>query len=479
MPTDVPDRTTSDFATATRTWAHTAVGTPDLGDQRRVRRVQQLVTQLTAQPTASIPSACGTWASTKAAYRLWATTDQVADLPKRIRTGHCRATKAQLPPRTRVLAVQDTTTLSFTHHPATTGLGPIATAPQARGVLVHSTLAVTVAGVPLGLLDQQVWARDAATRGKKHRRRARLTAEKESQKWLEAVTAAQAGVSHDVELIHVGDAEADVFDLFVRAQATPGTQFLIRAAQDRRTTASQRLWAMLEDQPLADVRAIELPRTPIRAPRTARLELRWTRVTLPPPRHGPRTGREPVTVDAVLVQEIDVPEGAEPVVWLLLTTVPVTSIADAWERVTWYTYRWRIERYHLVLKSGCRIEDRQLRTAGRLEACLAVYAVVALRVLQLTEQARETPDAPASDVVSAEEWQVLWTARHPGEPPPTAIPTLRQVVREIAQFGGFLARKSDGEPGVITLWRGLQRLNDLVLGFHLATLLADQDVGNA
>lgn len=466
------------FAATTAAWARAAIGHPDLGDVRRGRRLEHLVMDLVERPNASIPHACKNWASTKAAYRLWATVQRVTDLPERIRAGHTRATKTFLAGAGRVLAVQDTTTLNWSHHPSTRGLGPISTAPKEQGLLVHSTLAVTTAGVPLGLLDQQVWARDVTKHGKKHTRRIRATAEKESQKWLDGVTAAQTDLPAGVELIHVGDAESDVYDLFVHAQATPGTQFLIRACQDRRTTTGAHLWATLEAQPIVDIRAVELARTPERVPRQARLALRWTRVTLQPPRQG-TTGRTPVTVDAVLVVELDPPEGVAPVVWLLLTTVAVLTTADAWERVTWYTYRWRIERYHLVLKSGCRIEDRQLQTAERLTGCLAVYAIVAVRVLQLTEQARLTPDAPGTALISSLEWRLLWRVRHPEAPEPPDPPTLRTVVREIAQLGGFLARRGDGEPGVITLWRGLQRLHDLVLGFDLARSMGIENVGNA
>ena len=462
------------LAATTEAWARAAVGQPDLGDARRVRRAHHLVTAMIERPTASIPEACGNWADTKAAYRFWDTGQRLPDLPDRLRAGHTQATKAHLAGAGRILAVQDTTSLNWTHHPATTGLGPIGTEERSRGLLVHSTLAVTPTGVPLGLLDQQVWARDVTTRGKRHTRRTRATAEKESQKWLDGVTRAHADLPAGVTLVHVGDAESDVYDLFVQAQATPGTQLLIRAAQDRRTATGQHLWATLEAERVADVRAIDLPRTPERAPRQARLTLRWTRVTLAPPRNR-KAGLAAVTLDAILVAEIDPPEGVPPVVWLLLTTVPVLTLEDAWERVGWYRYRWRIERYHLVLKSGCRIEERQLRTAARLESCLALYAIVAVRVLQVTELARETPDAPATGLVSTTEWRLLWLARHPDQSPPTEAPTLREVVREIAQFGGFLARKGDGEPGVITVWRGFQRLHDLVRGFHLAQSLAAYD----
>jgi hypothetical protein len=303
-------------------------------------------------------------------------------------------------------------------------------------------------------------------------------AEKESRKWQEGVRAASRDCPAGVRLVHVGDCEADVYDLFVEAAGTDGAAVLIRARHDRQTETGQRVRATLEAQPVADERDVELGRTPKRVPRTARLELRWAHVTLTPPEHRASEHLPPCAVDAVLVREVAPPDGPEPVEWLLLTTVAVDTLEDAWERVTWYTYRWRIERYHFVLKSGCRIEQRQLRTAERLEVCLALYGLAAVRVLQLIELARETPEAPATTVLSPPEWAVLWAARHPGQPLPDEPPTLRAAVREIARLGGFLGRRGDGEPGVVTVWRGLQRLNDLLQGYYLALQLASPDVGN-
>jgi hypothetical protein len=222
---------------------------------------------------------------------------------------------------------------------------------------------------------------------------------------------------------------------------------------------------------------LALPRADDRPARDAHLALRYAAVALVPPRRRGGGRLPPVDVDAVLVEEDAAPAGQEPVRWLLLTSVPVADVASAWERVTWYTYRWRVERYHLVLKSGLRIEQRQLATAARLELCLAVCGVVASRLLRLTYLARVRPAAPAACVLPPDAWPVLWAARHPHAPaPPPAAPTLRQAVREIAALGGFLGRRGDGDPGVITLWRGWQRLQDLRAGYHLATALPT--VGN-
>jgi hypothetical protein len=459
-------------------WAAAELGHAALGDARRTQRLVQVAAAWAAQPTASFPDLAGDAAATKALYRFFDLPQRVfdRDVPEAIRQAHYQATRQRLAGAGTVLAVQDTTSLDFTHHPATEDLGPLETARRV-GLFVHSTLAVGRDGQPYGLLAQQVWAREPAERGRRHTRHQRPVADKESAKWLRALAASRAAVPAGVTLVHVGDQEADVYDLFVAAQAAPETELLVRATGERRVASEPgTLRATLLAQPIVDTRTMILPRADERPTREARLTLRYRRLTLPPPRYRAAEQLPPVTLDAVLVQEVDAPPGVEPIEWLLLTSVPVASVEAAWERVRWYTYRWRIERYHLVLKSGLRLESRQLGTAARLDCCLAVASVIASRLLQLTYWARTQPEAPAAGLVSADEWAVVWAARHPGRPVP-AHPTIRQAVREIAGLGGFLGRRADGEPGVITLWRGLQRLHDLLHGYYLARSQLP-DVGN-
>jgi hypothetical protein len=459
-------------------WAAAELGAAALGDARRTRRLVRLAEAAAARPAASLPEACGDAAGAKAAYRLFdlAARAPGVDVPGAIRAAHAAAAGARLAGEPLVLVAQDTTELDYSAQAATAGLGPIGNGGQ-RGLLLHSALAVTPDGVPRGLLAQQLWARPEAGPGR-GRRRQRAAADKESGKWLRALEQARAAAPGGTTLVHVGDREADVYDLFVAAAATPGTALLVRAAWDRRTSGPQgRLRAELAAAPEAERRAVALPRADDRPGRAATLALRFATVALRPPKHRAAEGLPAVAVDAVLVREVDAPAGAEPVEWLLLTTVPVRSAADGWQRVDWYRLRWRVERYHLVLKSGCRVERLQLETAARLAAALALYATVASALLELTYRARAAPDAPAAALLAPDQWAVLWAARHPGAPAPPA-PTLRQAVREVAGLGGFLGRRGDGEPGLTTLWRGLRRLHDLLHGYRLARQLLTEDVGN-
>ena len=166
----------------------------------------------------------------------------------------------------------------------------------------------------------------------------------------------------------------------------------------------------------------------------------------------------------------------EPLEWMLLTTVGVSSREDALERLRWYTLRWGIEVYHRTIKSACHVEDRKLSTAGRLETCLAIDVVAAWRIFALAKQGRETPNVPCDVFLEEDEWQVLHAAVHHA-PPPSQPPSLRDAVRMIGMLGGFLASKQYPDPGTITLWRGLLRLEALVEGCRLAQILYRQRDG--
>ena len=184
-------------------------------------------------------------------------------------------------------------------------------------------------------------------------------------------------------------------------------------------------------------------------------------------------------VTSILAAERDPPADAEPIRWFLLTTRPIDGPGDATRAAVWYSRRWLIERYHYVLKSGCRVERLQLRTAGRLRRALATYCVVAWQLLWLTYEARNNPDASCDAALPEGQWGVLHRAAFPGMPPPATPPSLREAVRMLARLGGFLARKGDGEPGVKTIWRGLRRFEDLYAGWKLATSRPPPVVGNA
>lgn len=476
-------------------WSAFELETLALGHQRRLHRAQQILEDWSQRPGASIPDACGTAAKTKAAYRFLGSKFVEADA---LRDAQAEATAKRIAEQRdsgqkRLLVAQDTTSLDFTSHKATRGLGMLDN-PVCQGLLMHSGLALTERGVPLGVLHQQVWVRDQkidkAVGGRAAQSRRKPTAEKESQRWLDTVTACKNRLPSGVEVIVVGDREADIFDLFALPRS-PHIHLLVRAAHQRRVRAvepasgrnehigHELLWDSVRSSPLRGMMTIEVQRAnqgaTHRAARQAELELRFRELELLPPLNGKgpdgktRSRKaEGVTVTAVLVEEKQPPAGTAPLCWLLLTTVVVTTIEEAQQCVHWYNQRWKVERYHYVLKSGCGVEELQLETRERLERALALYCIVAWRLLWLTYQARETPEEPCTLVLEEDAWKALTITMEKGRPPQQP-PSLRQAVRWIAQLGGFLGRKGDGEPGVKVLWRGLQRLHDITETYKILT----------
>jgi len=442
-------------------WIKEELEDVSLGDKRLNWRLRETGAKLAAQPGASINQACDDWADTKASYRLF---DNKKTTAAKILSPHYERTRERASGQKRVFAIQDTSYLNYSHHPHKKGLGPIGNQKQhLSGLVMHSTLLMTEASTPLGLIDQEIWVRPEEAKQMTVDERRRLPIEeKESYKWLQSLSRSVERVADALQLITIGDSEADIFELFDHAR-TLHTDLLIRAAQNRSVCEPEvsSLWEILEKQPEAGILQVLVPPRHGQPGREARVTVRFAQVKLRPPKHL-RTKLEAISLYAVLVEEETPPADVDaPLHWLLLTTVPVTCFADAVERVTWYRLRWQIEVYHKVLKSGCRIEETQLETVERLLPFLALFAIIAWRLFWITLVARAEPDAPATVVLAEHEWHALYAFHHKSTRLPAQPPSVAQVTTWIAQLGGFLARKSDGPPGVTVIWRGWQRLSDI------------------
>lgn len=333
---------------------------------------------------------------------------------------------------------------------------------------MHSTFVANTQGVPLGVIDQKTWAREKETIGIAKQRRQRETKDKESQRWLDAVTVTQQVIPQDIQVVTITDREGDIYDLFAMPQ-TKNSDFLIRATHNRRVDhESKYLHQAISEIQACGTITIELQRNPEREARKATLTLRFATLEIQVPlHHKKRSELKPVSLQVVLAQEEQPPQGTAPISWLLLTTLNLNGFDDAVRCVRWYTYRWLIERYHYTLKSGCGIEKLQLETARRIEMALATYSIVAWRLLWLTYEARSNPNQPCDTVLELHEWQSLCATIYKTPLSPDTPPSLRDAVRMSATLGGFLGRKTDGEPGVKTIWRGLRRLHDIAATWKL------------
>jgi len=442
-------------------WAEDEFGEADLGDKRLSNRLVSLVRDFYARPQASVPQACQSRAKTKAAYRFFEHPHMSMD---KVLEQHYEATLGRVSQEGLVLAVQDTTTLNYTAHPATENLGPIGyRLDKGIGLILHDTMTFNRDGTPLGLLDVQCWARDGEDFGKKKRRHKVPIEEKESHKWLisfRKVAEAQKRCP-ETTLVSVGDREADIYELFELAlKDLSGPKLLVRASQNRILAEGQgHLWDKVSEQDISGIQEVYVPRRGRRPARVARLSVRFAEVTLKPPQK--KKEHKELTLWAILAREEDAPEDIKPIEWMLLTTFRVTNFEEATEKVGWYAIRWGIEVYHRTFKSGCKIEERQLGHADRIETCLAIDMVVAWRIFHLTKLGRETPDVPCTVFFEDAEWKALNTYITQNPTTPDQPLSLRDAIRMVASLGGFLGRKSDGEPGTKSLWIGLQRLDDL------------------
>jgi len=442
-------------------WAEEEFSNIDLGDERLTRRVVTIARDFYVRPQASIPQACQTRAKTKAAYRLFEHPATHMDVLLR---QHFLSTVNRCKAYPVILAAQDTTTLNYSAHPATEDLGYIGSSENGPiGLLVHDTMAFSVEGVPLGLLDVQCWARNREEFGKKKKRHELPIEQKESSKWLKSYekTAEAQRACPNTTIVSVGDREADIYELFALATADPKAPKLLVRAEQNRTLADEQghLWPHLESRDDAGILELQVPRQRNRQARVAQLEVRFAEVSLKPPQRKQKLS--PLRIWAVLAREINAPDNIEPLEWMLLTTAAVADFDQAVEKLGWYAKRWGIEVYHRTLKSGCKIEERQLGQADRIEACLAVDMVVAWRIHHLTKLGRETPDVPCTVFFEEAEWKALVAYIKKDPVPPPHPPSLREATRMVASLGGFLGRKCDGEPGTKSLWLGLQRLDDL------------------
>jgi hypothetical protein len=453
-------------------WVHDELATLDLNDERRAARAIRLVETMFERPSGSIPQTFVDGAETKAAYRALSSEAFAPEAFRQAQQDACVKRMADVPV---VLAIQDTSELNFTDHPGMRGRGRLPR-PGQWGLLLHSVLAVSEEGVPLGLLHQKTWTRDPAEEGSRHQRKARPIDHKESFRWIESSRVVHEVVPAGTRVIHVADREADIYEVF--AEPRPGNaELLIRAAQNRRVRGLLgRLLATVEAAPVAEEFRLCVTEAKRQTTREAVLEVRFGLVELQPPEHGEHApDLAPVTITAVLAREAEAADEARAVEWLLLTTLPVTAAQEARWVVSRYGLRWLIERYHYVLKSGCQIEESQLRDVERLERLLALYSFVAWRLLWLTYAARQDDDPPCTVAFTDLEWRAAYAARHRNQPLPSTPPSLREVIVWTASLGGYLNRRGDRPPGVKVLWRGLMRLHDIILG---ALLLSPQLVGN-
>ena len=471
-------------------WHLAELQTTDLGDERLNQRLALILAAFTDRPNASIPAALGGRNELEAAYRFC---DNKKVTPAKILQPHFQATLQRCQQQKVVLCPQDTSELDFTR-PQQQVQGAGALDGTSRfGAFLHLNEAFTEEGTPLGASGAQLWSRpETDTTQPKHsqsekrkQRRALPIEQKESIRWLEGIRTTQklAEKCPGTLYVSLSDSEGDIYELLIEPRTTDNFHWIVRACQDRKVLDAQGetvgvIRDALLQEPVLATKEISVrgrkqkiacetrSRRTTRISRQAMVELRTCCVTMRAPVNHQGSVRS-IKSNVVLVREPDPPAGEEPIEWILLTTLPISTLEEVCTVLRYYTVRWMIEIFFRTLKSGCRIEDRRFETLARMLACTAIYVIAAWRTLSVCRLGRSGPNMPCDKIFDASEWQSVWSVTHRGEPVPERAPPLAEMVRLIASLGGYVARGSTAlPPSAETVWKGLQRMRDLARGWE-------------
>jgi len=468
-----------------RTWIDQEVGTGHFKDLRLAKRFSKLLGMMADGIGESVPYACQDWANTKAAYRFFSNAEVSEE---QIMAGHFQATRGRLSQTKQlILMLHDTCEFSFQREKdSTIGLlGRPACGKDkdgrlrhltVRGILMHSSLAITRDGLPLGLAAIKFWTRKQFKGCNALKRTINPTrvpiAEKESIRWLENLRQATALTNNPGGCVHIGDRESDIYELFCLADEL-GTNFLIRTCVNRLAAAGAHTVAARMKRAKVKGRHRIQARTKAGEFYEAELAIKYEQLQVRPP-IGKQKEYPALTLTVIHALEQGTPRGREKIAWKLITNLPVESLKAAIEKLNWYALRWKIELFHKILKSGCHAEESKLRTSERLVNLIAIFCIIGWRIFWLTMLHRAEPDLSPAVALSPTEICLLdkLVKVRPGAALKKA--TISDYIIKIARLGGYLARASDPPPGNMVMWRGMAKLNDIHLGFSMAAKL----VGN-
>lgn len=444
-------------------WATENFSHCELGDERRTKRCRLVAQRMAEHPAGSFPEMFESWSDLKAAYDLF-------DMPTVTLESVTAQHRKQVCDRSpgRYLVLSDTTDVDFGYHRDIVGTAPTGNG-WGNGFLLHSALLVEVKSeVLIGLAGQTVHYRRPLP--KKENTTQRLKRPRESDVWGRVVDQVGPPPRAGVQFVHVMDRGADIFEVYCHL-LEQRSDWVVRVTQKQRkiltpageTRSLQTYLATLSE---AGSYKLQLRSRDGHPARSAKLKVSYGPLRMPPSVHQSpyvkQRNLDSIPMWVVHVQEVNAPQGVKPLHWILYTSLPVESFEDAWEIIGYYERRWLIEEWHKALKTGCRLTERQLETADRLEAMTGLLSVVAVRLVQLKTIARHDGQRPAQDVVPMR-WITMLIQVRPKLSINAALTTY-QFYRELAQLGGFLGRKHDGEPGWITIWRGWQKLHLMIRG---------------
>jgi len=468
-----------------RGWIDREIAGCEFRDARLGDRFRKLLAQLGSAMGQSIPLVCQDWANTKAAYRFFSN-DRVSEAD--ILAGHFQSTRDRAAATDgHRLVLHDTTEFTYQRE-SSEAIGITKSINSGRdkvgrlrshtvcGILMHSSLAITIEGLPLGLAAVKFWTRKkfkGTAALKKRINPTRIPIEKkESMRWLENMKHSTELLGDPERCVHIGDRESDIYELFCAAKEV-GTHFLIRTCVDRLAGDGDHTVA----DEMNEVAVKGLHRIEVRDrngdPDQAILEIGYRTIQILPP-IGKQNRYPALTLTVIHADERGTPNNRKKIEWRLITDLPIQSRREVIEKLEWYALRWKIEVFHKILKSGCKAEDSKLRTAQRLANLIAVFCIVSWRIFWMTMLNRSAPDAPPGLALTEAEIGLLDRAMKDNDQKPRRRKTLSHYLTKIARLGGYLARTNDPPPGNIVMWRGLSRLTDMEFG----AIIGAKNVGN-
>lgn len=462
-------------------WVDSEFDGIDLGDQRLNRRFKMIAVQLARHCGKTLASSFRQWKMIKASYRFFAN-PKVSE--SEMLSPHIEQTVNRVKEHDTVLLLQDSTYLDYNNRPKTEGLDLTFRSKMSKaseGLILHNTLAVTDDGIPLGLIDQTFIDRKSFT-GKNFEEKRKIrhwnspANKKESIRWINVVRKSHRIDFGQTQTIHIADRECDMYE-FYRDAVELGENILIRASQNRsinkryrRESPSCLLFNHLKAKKAQGKAIITIQINGKKKYRDAELSIAYVPITMPPPPNKTvnKDGANlpMVSLCAIMAIERNPPKNQSGILWVLLTNLDVHNIDQAIEKVRWYSLRWNIEVFHKVLKSGCGVEDAQLRHGDRLKKYVVLKSMVAWRLFWLARVHESNKDQPCSTVLSEVEWKILYRKSMITKNLPNKPPSVGEAFIWIAKLGGYIGRASDPPPGIVSMWRGWQRLMDMVDDFR-------------
>ena len=443
-------------------WVEKEFQTINFGSKRLEKRFLRVMSDLAQEPEKSIWLTSGNRANAKAAYRMIGNQEFTKE---KILTAHKNATNTRNQNINNnnnvdnvLLAVQDTMAVNYDTHKKMTGLGY--NCDKTLGINVHSCLLITPGGVTMGLVDQNINTRETNKDPQSpHEKQKRKIQDKESGRWLQTMQTAQNNAPEGTKLIHIADREGDIYQWYNLAQST-NQSFVIRTKHDRLTPDGTHIWEeVVRSKPRGQIKLLVAKNSKVQTEeRQAILTLRYitTKIARPSNRTEPELPVD-LTINLVNVVEEDPPEGVVPIEWMLTTNLELVCCEDALRVVDYYRQRWKVERFHFVLKSGCRIEELQQHSVDRLEMMVLLYSLISVHIMMLTYLSRLYPDLSCELVFSEGEWKVLYRAVKRSVVVPEKLFSMADAVRFVAVLGGFVGAPSDGPPGLKVVWMGLNK----------------------